>query len=109
MEEGMRDLKIPATKVESGEDFCRILLYWHKSFADWSKEERIKTCYIYVCYCYVNEIPVTNASLRVRFGLEERNKTLVSRVIKDTVTAGLIKLFDETTAPRYYKYIPYWA
>ena len=37
MEEGMRDLKIPATKVESGEDFCRILLYWHKSFADWSK------------------------------------------------------------------------
>ena len=77
MEEGMRDLKIPATKVESGEDFCRILLYWHKSFADWSKEERIKT--------------------------------LVSRVIKDTVTAGLIKLFDETTAPRYYKYIPYWA
>ena len=91
------------------EILCRILLYWHKSFADWSKEERIKTCYIYVCYCYVNEIPVTNASLRVRFGLEERNKTLVSRVIKDTVTAGLIKLFDETTAPRYYKYIPYWA
>lgn len=109
MEEGMRDLKIPAPKVESGEDFCRILLYWHKSFADWSKEERIKTCYIYVCYCYVNEIPVTNVILRERFGLGEESRALVSKVIKATADEGLIKLFDDTTAPRYYRYIPYWA
>lgn len=109
MEEGMRDLKIPAPKVECGEDFCRTLLYWHKSFADWSKDERIKTCYIYVCYCYVNEIPVTNVVLRERFGLGEESRTQVSKVIKATLDEGLIKLFDDTTAPRYYRYIPYWA
>ena len=109
MEEGMRDLRIPAPKVETGEDFCRILLYWHKSFAEWSKEERIKTCYIYVCYCYVNEIPVTNVVLRERFGLGEESRAQVSKVIKATVDEGLIKLFDDTTAPRYYRYIPYWA
>ena len=109
MEEGMRDLKIPAPKVEGGEDFCRTLLYWHKSFADWSKDERIKTCYIYVCYCYVNEIPVTNVVLRERFGLGEESRTQVSKVIKATLDEGLIKLFDDTTAPRYYRYIPYWA
>lgn len=32
-----------------------------------------------------------------------------SRIIKDTVTAGLIKPLDPDTAPRYMRYIPAWA
>lgn len=109
MEEGMRDWKIPAPKVETGEDFCRTMLYWHESLSDWSKEEKIRTCYIYVCYCYVNGIDATNAVLRERLGVTEKNKAVVSRIIKETVEKGYIRLFDETTAPRYYRYIPYWA
>ena len=109
MEEGMRDWKIPAPKVETTEDFCRTMLYWHPSLSQWSKEEKIRTCYIYVCYCYVNGIDATNAVLRERFGVSEKNKATVSRIIKDTVEKGYIRLYDETTAPRYYKYLPYWA
>lgn len=109
MEEGMRDWKIPAPKVETGEDFCRTMLFWHKSLNDWSKEEKIRTCYIYICYCYVNGIHATNAVLRERFGVTEKNKAVVSRIIKDTVEKGYIRLFDKTTAPRYYRYVPYWA
>ena len=26
-----------------------------------------------------------------------------------TVEKGYIRLYDDTTAPRYYKYVPYWA
>ena len=33
MEEGMRDWKIPAPKVETSEDFCRTMLYWHSSLS----------------------------------------------------------------------------
>ncbi|MBQ9490122.1 MAG: hypothetical protein IJU80_09340 [Lachnospiraceae bacterium] len=85
------------------------MLYWHESLSKWSKEEKIRTCYIYVCYCYVNGIDALNAALRERFGVEEKNKAVVSRIIKDTVGKGYIRLYDDTTAPRYYKYVPYWA
>lgn len=109
MEEGMRELRIPAPKVETADDFCRTKLYWYKSLNEWSKEEKIRTCYLATCYFYVNEIEVSNAVLRDRFGVEERNKATVSRIIKDTVDAGFIKLSDPNSAPKLRRYVPYWA
>lgn len=109
MEEGMRDWKIPAPKVETTEDFCRTMLYWHPSLSQWSKEEKIRTCYIYVCYCYVNGIEVSNSVLRERFGISDANKAMASRIIKDTMTAGKIKLTDPTAAVKMRRYVPYWA
>ena len=109
MEEGMRDWKIPAPKVETTEDFCRTMLYWHPSLSQWSKEEKIRTCYIYVCYCYVNGIEVSNSILRERFGISDANKAMASRIIKDAVTAGKIKLADPFAAVKLRKYVPYWA
>jgi predicted HTH transcriptional regulator len=109
MEEGMRDLLIPAPKVETGEDFTRTKLYWYGKLNAWTKEDKIRTCYLYTCYCYVNEIEVANAVLRDRFGIEEKNKAVVSRIIKDTMDAGLLKLSDENAAPKMRRYIPYWA
>lgn len=109
MEEGMGELRIPAPKVETAEDFCRIKLYWYKSLNDWSKEEKVRTCYLATCYFYVNEIEVSNAVLRNRFGVEEKNKAIISRIIKETVNAGFIKLADPNAAPKLRRYIPYWA
>ncbi|MCM1399379.1 MAG: putative DNA binding domain-containing protein [Clostridium sp.] len=109
MEEGMSELRIPAPKVETGEDFARTKLYWYKSLNAWSKEDKIRTCYLYTCYCYINEIEVANAVLRERFGIEEKNKSIVSRIIKDTMEAGYIKLSDENAAPKLRRYVPYWA
>ena len=73
------------------------------------KEDKIRTCYFVTCYYYVNEIPVANAVLRERFGVEAENKATVSRIIKDTVDSGLIKLVDESDATKLRRYIPYWA
>lgn len=52
---------------------------------------------------------VSNAVLRDRFGVEERNKAIISRIIKETVDAGFIKLSDPNAAPKLRRYIPYWA
>jgi hypothetical protein len=95
--------------VENGEDFTRTKLYWYGKLNDWTKEDKIWTCYLYICYCYVNEIEVTNAVLRERFGVEEKNKAIVSKIIKDTVDVGLIKLSDENAAPKMRRYISYCA
>ena len=47
--------------------------------------------------------------LRERFGVEEKNKAIISRIIKDTIDASFIKLSDENAAPKLRRYIPYWA
>lgn len=109
MEEGMSELLIPAPKVETGDDFARTKLYWYQRLANWTKEDKIRTCYLATCYNYVNETEVSNSILRKRFGVEEKNKSIISRIVKDTLEAGLIKLADETAAPKMRKYVPYWA
>ncbi len=40
---------------------------------------------------------------------EEKNKAIVSRIIKDTREAGYIKLSDENASPKMRRYVPYWA
>lgn len=102
-------MEIFDTKVETGDDFTRTKLYWYDNLNDWKKDDKIRTCYLYTCYCYVNEIEVANAVLRERFGVEEKNKAIISRIIKDTIDAGFIKLSDENAAPKLRRYIPYWA
>lgn len=57
----------------------------------------------------MNETEVSNAVLRERFGVEEKNKAIVSRIIKDTIVKGLIKVEDETVGVRARRYVPYWA
>lgn len=109
MEEGMGEFKIPAPKVETGDDFARTKLYWYNNLAEWSKEDKIRTCYLYTCYCYVNEIEISNSVLRERFDVDEKNKAIISRIIKETKEAGYIKLSDENAAPKMRRYIPYWA
>ena len=52
---------------------------------------------------------MANTILRERFGVEAKNKATVSRIIKDTVDSGLIKLANENSAPKLRRYIPYWA
>lgn len=53
---------------------------------------------------------MSNQTLRERFKIEERNYSIVSRIISDTIDARLIKSEDPASkARRYSKYIPFWA
>lgn len=57
----------------------------------------------------MNEIEVSNAVLRDRFGVDAKNMAIISRIIKATLTAGFIKLADENAALKSRRYVPYWA
>jgi len=109
MEESMCDLKIPAPKVETGDNFARTKLYWYPNLNSWKIDDKIRTCYLATCYYYINEIEVSNSVLRERFGVEDKNSAIISRIIKDTMQAGKIKLADESAALKKRRYVPYWA
>ncbi len=74
-----------------------------------TKEERVRTCYMIACLVFVTSDAVTNTVIRNVFGLDEKEKVKASRIIRDTLDAKLIKPVDPATAPRYMKYVPYWA
>lgn len=99
-----------APKIENqSNQFTKVVLFAKIPFELTSKEDRIRTCYMQACFAYVNFGAITNADVREIFGLGESEKVKSSRIIKDTVEAGLIKPVDPDTAPRYMKYIPHWA
>lgn len=99
-----------APKIENQSDrFTKVTLYLKAPFDLISKEDRIRTCYMQACFLYVNGECVTNNALRDLFDINDKDRYKASRIIKDTLEAKLIKPVDKNTAPRYMKYIPFWA
>jgi len=101
--------QLPAPLFEVPEGFTRVVLFAHKPLIAMDKADRVRACYLHACLKYVSREFLTNASLRERFGVEEKNKAAVSRYIREAVDAGVIKPFDEDAARKLMKYVPFWA
>ena len=71
--------------------------------------DRVRACYLHACLKFVQRDPMTNSSLRGRFGISEKRSAMVSRIIKDAVEAELIRPFDEKAGRKFMKYVPFWA
>lgn len=101
--------QLPAPEIIVGDNYTRIILYGHKTLRQMDKQDKIRACYLHACLKYVSGEYMTNQSLRERFGIEEQNYPMASRIISDTIKAGLIKDYDtESKSRKYAKYVPYW-
>lgn len=102
--------QLPAPDFRVGERHTVAVMFSHKEFEDMGRGDRIRACYQHCCLRYVMNEKMTNQSLRERFKLPDAKSESVSRVIKDAMETGLIKLTDpNATAPRTRSYIPFWA
>lgn len=101
--------QLPAPVIEVIGDHTRVTLFKYKPLSKMEREEKTHACYLHACLKYVSKNQLTNASLRQRFGLADKDNSVASRIIKDALDAGRIQQLDPNTAPRYMKYIPYWA
>ncbi|MBQ8384281.1 MAG: hypothetical protein IJX45_03475 [Spirochaetaceae bacterium] len=101
--------QIPSPKIMLYEENTRIILYSNIAFNTISNEDKLWSVYLHACLQYIKGEHLTNLSLRTRFGIDDKNKAIISRLIADAVSKGMIKVFDETTAPRYKSYIPVWG
>ncbi len=100
---------LPAPSFETPEGSTRAVLYSHKALNDMDRMDRGRACYMHSCLRFVERNPMTNSSLRGRFGIEERNSAIVSRIIRDAIQDGLIKPYDPDQGKKYAKYLPFWA
>lgn len=73
--------------------------------------ENSKIClrYLVACYYHLNEIITAKVILMGRFVVREKNLSILSRIIRDIVDSGLIKLEDENITPKLRQYVTYWV
>lgn len=101
--------QLPAPDIVVGDNYTRIILYSHKTLRQMDKGDKIRACYLHACLKYVSGEYMTNQSLRERFGIEERNYAMASRIIAETIKTGLIRDYDsESKSKKYAKYVPFW-
>ena len=102
--------QLPAPDFRVTEKHTVVVLFAPRKFALMDRNDRVRACYQHACLRYVSNEFMTNASLRKRFGIEEHNYAMASRVIAETVREGLVKLRDpDSTSKRFAGYVPFWA
>ncbi len=101
--------QLPAPLFETAGGFTRAVLFAHKALSDMGKADRIRACYLHACLRYVTRKPMTNASLRERFGIAEKNASVASRLLNEAVEANLIVVADPEVGTRIRSYLPFWA
>ncbi len=102
-------MQSPAPRIDIYEESTKVTLFVEMPFSSISQENKIWACYLHACIKQVQSEQLTNSSLRERFGLPATSAGSISRLIKETVALKIIKPLDPDTAPRYMKYLPYWA
>ena len=101
--------QLPAPIFEQTDHHTKVILSAHKEYKKMEPEERIRACYFHCCLKYVNREVMNNTSLRDRFKMDTSSSAMASRVIKQTIDAGLIRLYDPKANRKTWRYIPFWV
>lgn len=101
--------QLPAPLFENPEGFTRTVLFAHRPLAEMNKADRVRACYLHACLRYVTRKPMTNTSVRERFGIVEKNASVASRLLNEAVEVGLIVIEDPEAGTRIRSYLPFWA
>ena len=98
---------LPPPDFRSEGEAVRVVLYAPRRFADMTPEERVRACYQHAGLRHVSGQRMRNSTLCERFGIDPQNAAQASVVIKQALTAGLIRPADPAH-PRA-GYVPSWA
>ncbi|WP_420456077.1 ATP-binding protein [Rubrivirga sp.] len=102
--------QLPAPSFEEKRDHTVATLYSYRPLNEMTKDERVRACYQHAGLRQVHNERMTNSSLRDRFKISDANYSKASRIIAETVEAGLVKPYDpENRSNRTKSYVPFWA
>lgn len=101
--------QLPAPVFKTEGDYTISILFAHKEFREMDKADRIRACYLHACLKYIQHDYMTNTSLRERFDIDVKNRSMVTKIINETLDAGKILIYDESVGSKARTYIPSWA
>lgn len=99
--------QLPAPDFRTTPMHTIAVLFGPRKFAGMSRQDRVRACYQHACLWYVSGKQMTNSSLRERLKIQKRNYSIASRIIRDTIDSGLLRLAGGST--RDARYVPFWA
>jgi ATP-dependent DNA helicase RecG len=109
IEAALEERHMPSAMIYAVSDSVRLEIEAKTSFLSYEEEERVRSVYYCACLAHENRVRMDNDFLRNRFGLSEKERPVVSRLLAHCVELGRIKLADPQAGVRNRSYIPYWA
>ena len=103
----VEDFQLPAPDFRTTTNHTIAVLFGPREFSEMDRQDRIRACYQHACLWYVSGKQMTNVSLRQRLKIKKSNYPMASRIIRDTIDAGLIH--QASGARKDAKYVPFWA
>ena len=101
---------LPAPHFIREDQYLKAILYGPKLLKEMTRTDKILTTYFHCGLKYMSNDVMTNKSLRERLGLDKKNYSTASRIIKEVLKEELIRPYDpENKSPKYMRYIPYWS
>jgi len=101
--------QLPAPDFRTDEQRTFAILFAHKAFSELDGKDRVRACYQHCVLRWARSQKMTNQSLRERFKLPVNKSETVSRIIRDAIDQGRIRLDTASKSRRYARYVPWWA
>lgn len=101
--------QLPAPRFEASSDFTRAIVFSYKELQTMSRKDRVNACYWHACLRYITSQNMTNATLRERFGIDAKNSSKASRIIREALEDGAILVQDASAGTKSRAYLPFWA
>jgi predicted HTH transcriptional regulator len=101
--------QLPAPDFQKGDLFTRVTMIAPQPMGKMTKEDKIRACYQHCCLQYLSGNKMTNESFRGRLNISDKNYSIASRIISETVTRKLIKPDESSRSRKYAQYLPEWA
>lgn len=100
---------LPAPLIESQGGFMRVTIWWKRDIADYSREELLDAIFFHALVQDAKKSRVTNASVKKRFGFPEKDGGKTSKLLRQAVDDGYLKIYDIEAGPKSRSYVPYFA
>jgi predicted HTH transcriptional regulator len=97
---------LPAPEIENADGYMRVIVHWDKPLSSLSKDEQLNMIFFHSLVMKSRRDRVTNASLRKRFGIPEKDNAKVSRLIRMGINEGVIKIYDTSVGAKARSYVP---
>jgi len=101
--------QLPAPAFEVVGDSTRSTLFAPRALTSMESVDRVRAVYLHACLRYVQREFMTNSSLRERFGIDPKNSATATRLMKEALKAGAVRLHDSDAPPKLRRYVPHWA
>jgi ATP-dependent DNA helicase RecG len=101
--------QLPPPLFQAEEDYTKVTLYSYREYKYMDRMERIRACYQHACLKWICGEFMTNSSIRERMRIDQKNYPMASKIIKDAINDGVIKVKDPENQSNKKSYVPWWS